>query len=305
MSTVASVLCRWLTYCEAAGVAVKDQQTAPKMLVEELVTRDFHQEIVPLLPEIEPYPIEETQVLLLAAAVGNTFGGEGMQVGSSAASLARNLTVEYANIVRGTLISDHVEAFADGWYNAPESDQVRLTTGAASWCWWTSPNYINSAGSDEAGLWMTSQLFSEKVRFPATISLGWLCGEDASTSPIDLLKDAPRAPLRVTQTPDSSRTFTISSTQDFRELVDRFPLAIPQDSAEQTHHQLRDTALVSRPVDVLVDWPRAAERYDAVRMTCEGYMECAWLPLETTYGVTTATGWSPEATYWLQAPPLR
>lgn len=298
-------LARWITYCEVAGVAVQRQRDAPRRVLEQLVVSDFKEDTSDFLPAIAHYSVVEKQILLLGAAVGNTFGGnDDVRVDADARELAGGLASDCGDLVRGTLSDTRVQMQCGGVDSVRASQKVRLSTSAPHSCWWTSPNYVNPYGSDESSLWMTSRLFNERVHFPAGSSLGSLCGEDAFYSPVELLGNALQDSWKLSRLPRPERTLAINSASDFRDMAERFPLAIQRSDDPRTRHDLQDPRLVLAPVETLIDWPRVAEHYEAVHMTCEGYMDCAWLPIETSRGTATATGWSPEATYWLQAPPV-
>ncbi len=293
-------------------------------------------EDVPAIPNIPTilaptgdYSTEEKRILLLSAAIGETFGGEPIRVDDETKQLVCELAREYGSLVRETLTSTYVEARSGGYWTAEESAQVRLSTSAPSWCWWTSPNYVNSYGSDEPALWMTSPLFKDHLAFPSRVSLGWLCQEDSTMDPEELLNDEPAELLYEARRPESTRMLTIGSRADFHHLVERFLLMISCDHnsrpdldlhpdphtnpyptsdpgpAPQVRHQLRELGLAVDPIEVLVDWPRVAEHYDAVYMPFEGYMDCAWVPIRTSRGLAIAAGWAPEATYWLTAPAVQ
>ena len=50
------------------------------------------------------------------------------------------------------------------------------------------------------------------------------------------------------------------------------------------------------------DWPAVAQEWDAVHLTQLAYAECAYAVIPCLDGVTTITGWGPDATVWLRHP---
>lgn len=56
---------------------------------------------------------------------------------------------------------------------------------------------------------------------------------------------------------------------------------------------------------VIPDWVALAERYDAIHLTVNGYLDLSCVPIETEPGERTmVVGWGPEETYWLREPKL-
>ncbi|ROP37417.1 hypothetical protein [Saccharothrix texasensis] len=103
----------------------------------------------------------------------------------------------------------------------------------------------------------------------------WHWGETAEFGP-----DRPL--FTVTFDPADLRVFTIDSAADYGQLVGRYPRS--SDGRAQ------------------VCWTRAAEDLDAVHLTVSGLLTAQHVPVATSHGTATFTGWDAESTAWLHLP---
>ncbi|WP_072803550.1 hypothetical protein [Rhodococcoides yunnanense] len=100
-------------------------------------------------------------------------------------------------------------------------------------------------------------------------------------------------PVRVLDTP---RVYEITGPADWANLVDSYPLAVPESRRSvwfDTTGEYRDW--------FIPDWSAVARDHDAVHLSLIGYLTTPGIaiPLSSNAGATVLAGWDPDATWWL------
>lgn len=303
---ISSVLSTFLARCAVQGLALPCQKEASSKLLEQL--------IAPAKFEVANEGIlfagletNTRRILVLAQTIGEVFGPFEVMVDAAAYELSRTLASEYATWMRSCLSSQLVMAWAGEGWDMDAIKKVTLRASLEPTSWWTSPNYVLANGLESPDMWMGSPTFCGRAEIPGWVSPGWLMREDAMKEPQELIADVPQTILQCEAVPESIRTYSINSRQDFRVLAENFPRAIG-DGISAKRHQLNE---MNDSIRWIIDWARVAETFDAVYMSAEGYLDTEWVPLdlseevksaESLGGKTIASAWAPEATYWLRRP---
>lgn len=144
--------------------------------------------------------------------------------------------------------------------------------------WWTPPLTYH-----------VQQTSSPLPTLPASDLLG---GEDDFGAAIANVRPALRATgdLNIKE---------IDSVADWLDLVRSAPVDV-------TRSRERNWGMLEPGLRwVIPDWAALAERYDAIHLTVNGYLDLSCVPIETAPGERTmVVGWGPEETYWLREPKL-
>ena len=95
---------------------------------------------------------------------------------------------------------------------------------------------------------------------------------------------------------NNPRVYEISRPTDWAQLVDAYPLAVPE---SKRHDWFRTTGTHHRWY--IPDWAAVAGDYDGVHLTLHGYLATPGtaIPLFNNAGATVLAGWDPDATWWL------
>jgi len=101
---------------------------------------------------------------------------------------------------------------------------------------------------------------------------------------------------RAVTPPSDASIFEIRGPDDWVELVERYPFAVPR---SRRHDWWRATGLDTHWV--IPDYLAAAADYDGIHLTVQGYLSTAGRALPVGNSDTLLAGWDPDATWWLTA----
>ncbi|WP_019147164.1 hypothetical protein [Timonella senegalensis] len=138
--------------------------------------------------------------------------------------------------------------------------------------WWSTPSHPSVP--------VTTQLIDGLGPVGLWTQEDQIQSEFAVTYPITLI-----GPCRVLE---------ITNTQDYINLVERYPLRM-------TRSRLHDWYRVTGATDewFIPHWGLIAKDYEAVHLTTAAYLETATRRLPVMGGSTMLAGWSPDVTYWV------
>lgn len=170
-------------------------------------------------------------------------------------------------------------------------NDLRLGENSSLNEWWSVPTYLNGYGTRLPNLFRAAYLFKKSLPLIGGLPHDTILCEDSA---LEFAQRLGRY-VNLESVPDERRVCRIKSGEDFIRLVESYP------ATATAQGRGRPDVSTSKQIDVVPDWKRVGEQFDAVSVDCRTYLTASWRPLSTSYGFTRISGWVPEAVYLLRS----